>query len=245
MNLPEWVESVSGLVAKLTAIPIKISKNMVLVAEYLGSNFTSAIVGLWDKGLAKPLEELSESKLQRIKSTDIAEAAQAHSKDLKIRAEAEKVQAEAELTRAKAGKVDAESRKIDGELLLAHLRQEQEFAQERRKIAEENLRDAVEKLEAQGGALYLDPPSEDEKHEAIDLTKDQPILDRKINSLELSVRAQSVLEDGQILYVWQLVAKRPVDLLRLRSFGRVSLREVERSLAAHGLKLAADESDDD
>jgi DNA-directed RNA polymerase subunit alpha len=51
-----------------------------------------------------------------------------------------------------------------------------------------------------------------------------------IGELELSVRASNCLESARIETVGQLVTQTDADLLRLRSFGRTSLREVKRKL---------------
>jgi len=66
-------------------------------------------------------------------------------------------------------------------------------------------------------------------------------LDRKLNlsihDLELSVRASNCLESAGVERVAQLVELTDADLLKLRSFGRTSLREVKRKLAELGLSL--------
>ncbi len=66
-------------------------------------------------------------------------------------------------------------------------------------------------------------------------------LIRKLNmptgELELSVRASNCLESARIETVGQLVTQTDADLLRLRSFGRTSLREVKRKLQDIGLDL--------
>ena len=58
-----------------------------------------------------------------------------------------------------------------------------------------------------------------------------------ISELELSVRASNCLESARIETVGQLVTQTDADLLRLRSFGRTSLREVKRKLQDIGLDL--------
>lgn len=62
-------------------------------------------------------------------------------------------------------------------------------------------------------------------------------LNMPISDLELSVRASNCLESAQIETVGQLVKKSDNDLLKLRSFGRTSLREVKRKLQDIGLDL--------
>jgi DNA-directed RNA polymerase subunit alpha len=55
-------------------------------------------------------------------------------------------------------------------------------------------------------------------------------LNMPISELELSVRASNCLESARIETVGQLVSMTEGDLLKLRSFGRTSLREVKRKL---------------
>lgn len=66
-------------------------------------------------------------------------------------------------------------------------------------------------------------------------------LIRKLNmpvaDLDLSVRASNCLESARIETVAQLVQMADQDLLKLRSFGRTSLREVKRKLQDIGLDL--------
>jgi DNA-directed RNA polymerase subunit alpha len=62
-------------------------------------------------------------------------------------------------------------------------------------------------------------------------------LNMPISELELSVRASNCLESARVETVGQLVTQTDADLLRLRSFGRTSLREVKRKLQDIGLDL--------
>lgn len=62
-------------------------------------------------------------------------------------------------------------------------------------------------------------------------------LTMPISELELSVRASNCLESARIDTVAQLVTQTDADLLKLRSFGRTSLREVKRKLEDIGLNL--------
>jgi DNA-directed RNA polymerase subunit alpha len=65
----------------------------------------------------------------------------------------------------------------------------------------------------------------------------QAKLERPVSELELSVRASNCLEAARIETVGELVQKTEADLLRVRSFGKTSLREVKRKLADWGLSL--------
>ncbi|MBL9001623.1 MAG: DNA-directed RNA polymerase subunit alpha [Phycisphaerae bacterium] len=62
-------------------------------------------------------------------------------------------------------------------------------------------------------------------------------LNMPISDLELSVRASNCLESARIETVAQLITQSDAELLKLRSFGRTSLREVKRKLADIGLDL--------
>lgn len=62
-------------------------------------------------------------------------------------------------------------------------------------------------------------------------------LNMPIGDMELSVRASNCLESARIDTVAQLVTQTEADLLKLRSFGRTSLREVKRKLEDMNLQL--------
>jgi DNA-directed RNA polymerase subunit alpha len=58
-----------------------------------------------------------------------------------------------------------------------------------------------------------------------------------IQELELSVRASNCLESEKVETVGQLVKMTDADLLKIRSFGKTSLREIKRKLTDIGLSL--------
>jgi len=62
-------------------------------------------------------------------------------------------------------------------------------------------------------------------------------LETPVQELELSVRASNCLESAKAETIGQLVRMTEVDLLKIRSFGKTSLREVKRKLADIGLSL--------
>jgi len=62
-------------------------------------------------------------------------------------------------------------------------------------------------------------------------------LNTPIQELELSVRASNCLESAKVKTVGQLVEMTDADLLKIRSFGKTSLREIKRKLADIGLSL--------
>jgi len=65
----------------------------------------------------------------------------------------------------------------------------------------------------------------------------QKKLRMSVHELELSVRANNCLEAAKIESVGQLVNMAEADLLKIRSFGKTSLREVKRKLQDIGLSL--------
>ena len=75
-------------------------------------------------------------------------------------------------------------------------------------------------------------------------TTADPDLEQKLGmtmqELDLSVRANNCLESARINTVRELVEKNEGELLRVRSFGKTSLREVKRRLADMGLSLGMD-----
>jgi DNA-directed RNA polymerase subunit alpha len=62
-------------------------------------------------------------------------------------------------------------------------------------------------------------------------------LNMQISDLDLSVRASNCLDSAGIKSVGDLVKLTEQDLLKIRSFGKTSLREIKRKLADLGLAL--------
>ncbi|MHC4123273.1 MAG: DNA-directed RNA polymerase subunit alpha [Planctomycetota bacterium] len=62
-------------------------------------------------------------------------------------------------------------------------------------------------------------------------------LSTPIQELELSVRSSNCLDSVKMETVEELVKMTEADLLRIRSFGKTSLREIKRKLADMGLSL--------
>ncbi len=69
---------------------------------------------------------------------------------------------------------------------------------------------------------------------------DPSLLAQPVSFLDLSVRASNCLVSASIMTIGELVQKEEAELLKLRSFGKTSLREVKRKLADHGLSLRTD-----
>lgn len=62
-------------------------------------------------------------------------------------------------------------------------------------------------------------------------------LNMPVGELELSVRASNCLESAKVSTVIQLVSRNESELLKVRSFGKTSLREVKKKLQDMGLAL--------
>lgn len=62
-------------------------------------------------------------------------------------------------------------------------------------------------------------------------------LNMPVTDLDLSVRASNCLESAKLANVGDLVQHSETDLLKVRSFGKTSLREVKRKLTDMGLSL--------
>ncbi len=62
-------------------------------------------------------------------------------------------------------------------------------------------------------------------------------LQMPLSELDLSVRASNCLESAKVTSVADLVSREESELLKVRSFGKTSLREVKRKLSDLGLEL--------
>ncbi|MFA5625048.1 MAG: DNA-directed RNA polymerase subunit alpha [Bradymonadales bacterium] len=65
-------------------------------------------------------------------------------------------------------------------------------------------------------------------------------LDRAVSEFEFSVRPANCLQNENIRYIGELVQKTEAEMLKLKNFGRKSLREVKEVLARMGLTLGMD-----
>lgn len=64
-----------------------------------------------------------------------------------------------------------------------------------------------------------------------------PILLKKVDELELSVRSANCLKNDNIVYIGDLVQRSETDMLRTPNFGRKSLNEIKEVLETMGLHL--------
>jgi len=78
---------------------------------------------------------------------------------------------------------------------------------------------------------------EEAKVEVIQEVEFNPVLLKKVNHLELSVRSQNCLQNDNIVYIGDLVIKTEGEMLRTQNFGRKSLNEIKDILAKFNLKF--------
>ncbi len=64
-----------------------------------------------------------------------------------------------------------------------------------------------------------------------------PILLKKVDELELSVRSANCLKNDNIVYIGDLIQKSEGEMLRTPNFGRKSLNEIKEVLSSIGLHL--------
>jgi DNA-directed RNA polymerase subunit alpha len=91
-----------------------------------------------------------------------------------------------------------------------------------------------EDLAVDGGVLAPEGDEGAKKREMTDL------LNRSIDMLELSVRAKNCLDSENITILRDLVSMTEAELLKVRNFGKTSLKEVKSKLQALGLTLGLD-----
>lgn len=91
--------------------------------------------------------------------------------------------------------------------------------------------DMKEDLAVEGGALAPEGDEGARRREMVDL------LNKSIDMLELSVRAKNCLDSENVATMRDLVQLSEPELLKVRNFGKTSLKEVKSKLAALGLSL--------
>jgi len=70
-----------------------------------------------------------------------------------------------------------------------------------------------------------------------------PLLLKKVDELELSVRSANCLKNDNIVYIGDLIQKSEAEMLRTPNFGRKSLNEIKEVLSGMGLHLGMDVED--
>jgi len=77
----------------------------------------------------------------------------------------------------------------------------------------------------------------EEDENAKDVLPFDPQLLKRVDELELSVRANNCLKNDKISWLGELVQKTEADMLKTPNFGRKSLNEIKAQLEAMGLSL--------
>lgn len=81
---------------------------------------------------------------------------------------------------------------------------------------------------------------EEEVKEELDVLPFNPVLLKKVDELELSVRSQNCLKNDNIVYIGDLVIKTEAEMLKTPNFGRKSLNEIKDILVVYNLKFGMD-----
>ena len=92
-------------------------------------------------------------------------------------------------------------------------------------------------LAVEGGVLAPEGDEGAKKREMTDL------LSKNIDMLELSGRAKNCLDAENVVVLRDLVQMTEPELLKVRNFGKTSLKEVKNKLSALGLNLGMNVED--
>ncbi|MDG7055894.1 MAG: DNA-directed RNA polymerase subunit alpha [Wolbachia endosymbiont of Meromenopon meropis] len=93
---------------------------------------------------------------------------------------------------------------------------------------------------------FISSSTDHKKLQSSSLSKDykdlgyDPILLRKVDEMELSVRSHNCLKNENITYIGDLVQRTESEMLRTANFGRKSLNEIKSVLNNFGLSLGMD-----
>ena len=88
--------------------------------------------------------------------------------------------------------------------------------------------------------INFDEPETDTRDEDEDELEFNPLLLKKVDELELSVRSANCLKNDNIVYIGDLVQRSEPEMLRTPNFGRKSLNEIREVLKVMGLELGMD-----
>jgi DNA-directed RNA polymerase subunit alpha len=88
--------------------------------------------------------------------------------------------------------------------------------------------------------VNFDEPEEAGRPEDEDDLEFNPLLLKKVDELELSVRSANCLKNDNIVYIGDLIQKTEAEMLRTPNFGRKSLNEIKEVLTVMGLHLGMD-----
>jgi DNA-directed RNA polymerase subunit alpha len=85
--------------------------------------------------------------------------------------------------------------------------------------------------------VNFEEPDQIGKADVADELEFNPLLLKKVDELELSVRSANCLKNDNIVYIGDLIQKTEAEMLRTPNFGRKSLNEIKEVLAQMGLHL--------
>jgi DNA-directed RNA polymerase subunit alpha len=88
--------------------------------------------------------------------------------------------------------------------------------------------------------VNFDEPEAASRADEEDDLEFNPLLLKKVDELELSVRSANCLKNDNIVYIGDLIQKTEAEMLRTPNFGRKSLNEIKEVLTAMGLHLGMD-----
>ena len=88
--------------------------------------------------------------------------------------------------------------------------------------------------------VNFDEPEAAGRSDAEDDLEFNPLLLKKVDELELSVRSANCLKNDNIVYIGDLIQKTEAEMLRTPNFGRKSLNEIKEVLSGMGLHLWMD-----
>ena len=88
--------------------------------------------------------------------------------------------------------------------------------------------------------VNFDEPESASRADEDDGLEFNPLLLKKVDELELSVRSANCLKNDNIVYIGDLIQKTEAEMLRTPNFGRKSLNEIKEVLSGMGLHLGMD-----
>ena len=88
--------------------------------------------------------------------------------------------------------------------------------------------------------VNFDEPESATRADEDDGLEFNPLLLKKVDELELSVRSANCLKNDNIVYIGDLIQKTEAEMLRTPNFGRKSLNEIKEVLSGMGLHLGMD-----
>ncbi|WP_418595985.1 DNA-directed RNA polymerase subunit alpha [Ponticoccus sp. (in: a-proteobacteria)] len=91
--------------------------------------------------------------------------------------------------------------------------------------------------------VNFDEPESSSRSDDDDGLEFNPLLLKKVDELELSVRSANCLKNDNIVYIGDLIQKTEAEMLRTPNFGRKSLNEIKEVLSGMGLHLGMDVED--